>query len=270
MAAQDFAQIEVPQVEVEKPLTHVKTMVLTVLSVLLVLGTFMGGYWLGQKQGIETASGEDKASLEKLLKEQQNEMNLLRQEAAKKKVQHKVSTTQVGDLTFYNELPQQSVQPSPLHATGESKNTGAAKKNIQTRSNTADALSPSTLEIRKMIEQEIRQSPQKEAQKTAQKTAKVAVPKLTTKPASMNDATPKLQSFILQVSSFQKRVDADAFLPKLTKRGFSPLVKRVELPNLGTWYRVYITGYDSIEAANQAKKSVKKSLNITALVLKAG
>lgn len=260
MAAQDFAQIEVPQMEVEKPLTHVKTMVLTVLSVLLVLGTFMGGYWLGQKQEIETASGEGKARLEKLLKEQQNEMDLLRQEAAKKKVQHEVSTTQVGDLTFYNELPQQSVKPSPLHATN------IPKKNIQTHNKTPHALAPSTLEMRKMIEQEMRKSPQK----TAQKTVKVVVPKSIPKAASPNDKKLKMQGFMLQVSSFQKRVDADAFLPKLTKRGFSPLVRRVELPNLGVWYRVYITGYDSKEAANRAKKSVKKSLNITALVLKAG
>ncbi len=260
MAAQDFAQIEVPQEEVEKPLTRVKTMVLTVLSVLLVLGTFMGGFWLGQKQGVETAAGEDKARLEKLLQEQRDEMVLLRQEAAKQKVKPEVSTTQVGDLTFYNELPHQSVQPAPLHAASTSE------KNMQTHTKVPHTPSPSTLEMRKMLEEEMHQP----SQKTPQKVVKVIAPKSTPKPVSANNGKSKQQRFVLQVGSFQKQADANAFLPKLMKRGFSPLVRRVELPNLGVWYRVYIAGYDSREAADKAKIAVKKSLKITALVLKAG
>jgi len=241
MGTQDFAQIEVPQVEIEKPLTHVKTMVLTVLSVLLILGTFLGGFWLGQKQGIETAAGEDKARLEKLLREQQDEMQLLRQEAAKQKDQPETSTTQVGDLTFYDELPLQSVQPAPLHGTENPLPT-------ETVENT-NIVSPSTLEMRKMIEREMRQSPQK-------------------KIVAVKSSKAKAQGFILQVGSFQKQADANAFLTKLTKQGFVPSVHRVELPNLGVWYRVYITGYTSKEAANRAKDAVKKTLNITALILK--
>jgi len=244
MGTQDFAQIEVPQVEIEKPLTHVKTMVLTVLSVLLILGTFLGGFWLGQKQGIETAAGEDKARLEKLLREQQDEMQLLRQEAAKQKDQPETSTTQVGDLTFYDELPLQSVQPAPLHGTQVTENPLPT----QTVENT-NIVSPSTLEMRKMIEREMRQSPQK-------------------KIVAVKSSKAKAQGFILQVGSFQKQADAEGFLPKLTKQGFVPSVRRVELPRLGVWYRVYITGYASKEAANRAKDAVKKSLNITALVLK--
>ncbi|MDQ6968763.1 MAG: SPOR domain-containing protein [Mariprofundaceae bacterium] len=249
MAVQDFAQVEVPQIDVEKPLTRVKTMFLTVLSVLLVLGTFMAGFWLGQKQGIETASGEDKAHLEKLLREQQKEMNLLRQEAATKQAEPKVSTTQVGDLTFYNELPHQSVKPAPLHATR------TPKKGVSTR--TSVHVPSSTLEMRKMIEKEMHQS--------AKKVTKIITPKS----VNVNDSKAKQRGFVLQVGSFQKQADADAFVPKLTKRGFSPLIRRVELPNLGVWYRVYIAGYDSKKAALKAKKAVKKSLNITALVLKA-
>ena len=257
MAAQDVAHIEVPQENVEKPLTGAKTMVLIVLLVVLVLGVFIGGFWLGQKQGIETAAGEDKARLEKLLREQEDEMKLLRQEAAKQKEPAATSTTQVGDLTFYNELPRQSVKPAPLHA----KNMPVKKAPSHTVAKTHTPPLSSTLEMRKMIEKEMHQSPQSE-------TKPVTLP---VKTAVTNDSKPKAQGFMLQVGSFQKTADADAFLPKLTKHGFSPLVRRVELPNLGVWYRVYLTGYDSKEAANKAKVAVKKSLNITALVvLKAG
>jgi len=257
MATQDFAQIEVPQEEVEKPLTHVKTMVLTVLSVLLVLATFMGGFWLGQKQGIETAAGEDKARLEKLLKEQQDEMQLLREAAAKQKIKPEVSTTQVGDLTFYNELPDQSVQPAPLHASN------TAEKAVPTQKTShAHTPSASTLEMRKMIEDEMRQMPPK--------TIGTVKPKLLSKAIAAQPIKSNPQhGFMLQVGSFQKQHDADAFLPKLRKQGFLPSVRRVELPKLGTWYRVYIGGYESKKAANKAQAVVKKALNITALVLQA-
>jgi len=254
MAAQDFANVEEPQVKVEKPLTHVKTMVLTTLSVLLMLGTFMAGFWLGKKQGIETASGADKARLEKLLKAQQDEMKILRQEAAKQTVQPDVSTTQVGDLTFYNELPNQSVKPAPLHAIN------ASKKSLPTHS-ARHVLSASTLEMRKMIEKEMHQG--------STENVKLVIPKKSSQYVSMDDSKPIKRGFILQVGSFQKRVDADAFLPRLTKHDLLPMVRRVELPRLGVWYRVYITGYTSRLAADKAKSTLKKSLNITALVLKA-
>ena len=257
MAAKDFANIDVPQVEVEKPLTHVKTMLLTALSVLLVLGTFMGGFWLGKKKGIEAASGEGKAKLQQLLKEQQDEMKLLRQEAAKQKVQPEVSTTQVGDLTFYNELPGQSVKPAALHAPDAS----GKRSSIHTSQPKVSA-SASTRKMREMIEQEMRQLPKKNV--------KVVAPKQSSHSVSMGHSKAQKQGFVLQVGSFQKQADANAFLPKLTKRGFSPMIRRVELPSLGVWYRVYVTGYASRSAAGKAKETMKKSLNITALILKAG
>jgi len=253
MAAQDFANIEVPHEEVEKPLTAVKTMLLTGLSVLLILATFMGGFWLGKKQGIETASGEDKARLEKLLKEQRDEMTLLRQQAAKRAVQPEVSTTQVGDLTFYNELPSQSVKPAPLHAGDEE---------VKALATHTSAPSPSTLKMRQMIA--------KEMQQTSKQDHAPAVSKQTSDVVVMGKHKLQKQGFVLQVASFQKKSDAEVFLPKLTKHGFSPKIRRVKLANLGVWYRVYIVGYASREAANQAKNALKKSLNITSLVLKDG
>ncbi|MDX8397799.1 MAG: SPOR domain-containing protein [Mariprofundaceae bacterium] len=115
MAEQDFAHVQsrktvVPEV---KLWTTSKTLLLSVSSVALVLGSFLAGFWLGRDQGIEVASGEDKAQLEQLLKKKQAELAVLRAEA-KKQIQPKVSTTQVGELTFYNELPKQNVKPAPL------------------------------------------------------------------------------------------------------------------------------------------------------------
>jgi len=208
---------------------------------------------LGQQQGIETAAGEDKARLEKLLQEQKNEMRLLRQEAAKQKIVAAVSTTQVGDLTFYNELPRQSVKPSPLHATDMPEKRGAMHISIHKPS-------ASTLEMRKMIAKEMQQSTKNDVN--------LETPKLAPNSTSMHASGSKKQKFILQVASFQKQADANGFLPKLMKQGFSPVIRRVKLANLGVWYRVYVIGYNSKDAANKAKETMKKSMNITALILK--
>jgi len=246
MAAQDFAHIEVPQEVVEKPISNARSIVLTVLLVILILGAFTGGFWLGQKQGIEIAAGEDKARLEKLLQEKQAEMDALRAEAAKDKEKPKVSTTQVGELTFYNELPSQSVQPTPLHAADKS----VVKK--------VGPTPPSSDLMRQVIEDEMNQGGVVED---------VAVV-VKAKPVKKHADAVVEQSYLLQVGSFQQQSDANAFLPKLKKQGFLPSVHRVELPSLGVWYRVYIGPYDSQESAEQAKLAVKKTLNITSLLVK--
>ena len=254
MGAQDFAHIEAPQTEESSSPSYTKGMVLTIVSVAVVLGTFMGGFWLGQKRGIEVASGEDKARLEKILREQEEELVKLREVAATKP-EPKVSTTQVGELTFYNELPKQSAQPATLHSgvTGAQKQPSAVQSDAEHR----DA-------VRKMIEKELQQSIQEEE---LQQSAQKSVVKPTTK--KQVRSTPST-GFVLQVASFQQKGDAQHFLAKLKKNGFSPIVKRVKLPNLGVWHRVYIEGFDTRKDAEHARERLKKSMKITALVVKGG
>ena len=143
------------------------------------------------------------------------------------------------ELTFYNELPKQSVDPEPLPMNRE--------RGIQSSGpdqNNRDAAASEVL-LKKIIEQELGQ-------------------KMGEKPVDGGG------DYYLQLASFQEQAAAEAFFPKLTKSGFSGVIRRVELPRLGTWYRVYAGPFESEEASEEAKKDVKKSLNITGFIVKGG
>jgi len=251
MATQDFAKTEIPAEDSAKnPMPPHKIIPLTVILVTVILGTFMGGFWLGKQQGLEAADGKDKARLEKLLREQQDEMQLLR-EASKQSTEHDVSTTQVGELTFYNELANQAVQPSALHMDASEK-----KQNPSTQT---DIPSSSTDEMRKMIEEEMKQDVT-----TSPSVAKV----ISHTPIAQASILEPKSSYMLQLGSFQKQSDAYAFLEKLRKKGASPFIQRVELATRGVWYRVYLGSYNSKDEANKAKEHIKDTLKISGLVVK--
>ncbi|MDQ6954585.1 MAG: SPOR domain-containing protein [Mariprofundaceae bacterium] len=252
MAVQDFAKTEVPVESPERVQPRYKISLITVLVLIVVLAVFMGGFWLGKQQGIEIAAGEDKGRLEKLLRQQQGEMDLLRA-AAKQNKQPEVSTTQVGELTFYNELLNQDVQPTSLHANAVKK-VSSVKFKPQTHIpiSSKDAM-------RKMIEEELRQDVGVSHSPVAGTNSDALV-----RPISAESKV----AYMLQLGSFQKQNDAYTFLEKLRKKGNISFIRRVELPERGVWYRVYLGPYDSRNAANAAKDKVKKILEITGLVVK--
>jgi cell division septation protein DedD len=259
MATQDFAHIEAAQTEEAAPASYTKSIVITIVSLVVVLGTFMGGFWLGQKHGIEVASGEDKARLEKMLRKQEDELKKLRDIAALK-AETKVSTTQVGELTFYNELPKQPAQPEGLRGK---RDVMLINKPVIAKTEREASDAKRREAIRKMIEKELQQG----ADETVKK--KVAVSAV--KPAKpIVSKVVRAGGYILQVASFQQEADANKFLSKLRKHGFSPVVKQVTLPNLGIWYRVYLEGFASRKAADDVRNQLKKTMNIKALVVPSG
>ena len=246
MATQDFAHVEAPQTEdVPSPL-YTKGMLLSIVSVAIVLGTFVGGFWLGQKRGIEVASGEDKARLEKMLHKQESELVKLRKMAATQ-AKPNVSTTQVGELTFYNELPKQSAQPTPLH--GQS-NVASQDDSVIAHTQSDEAYKEA---VRKMIEQELQQNHKK-----------------TTRPIASKSTLSAATRFMLQVASFQKKDDANAFSSVLKSKGFEPIVKRIRLNNLGTWYRIYVGDFATRQDANAERVRLEKMMKVKAFVVKSG
>jgi len=254
--AKDFAHIEAAQEPIASPWSIWKTMLLTTAAIAVVLGAFVGGFWMGHEQGIQVAFSDDKARLEKRLKDQAEQLKNLRA-AAKKHVDENVSTTQVGELTFYNELPKQAVQPAPL---SEGENAVNHHSRLTLDTNKPDS---SQSDIREMIAKELQQTLKHEndVQAVENKNRQNA---LKNKANTLNIK----DSFSLQIASFQKEADAKVFLPKLEKHGFKPVIRRVELAKLGVWYRVFLTNYASHEAADKAREAVKSSLNITGLIIK--
>ena len=236
MAEQDFAQVEASQPEDIHPMKRSKLLLLTMMALAVVAGGFVVGFMVGHEMGVQKATSDDDERLLAEMKQQQQELAKLRAEAQNRPPE--VSTTQVGELTFYNELPKQSVDPAPMHM-----NRGGVIQNELDLSH--EDAAQSQLHLKQIIEQELNQ-----------KLSEVA----------SNEAV----EYYLQVGPFQKQSDAELFIPKLAKSGFTGLIKRVEIPKLGTWYRVYAGPFDSKQASELAQQRVKNSLKITGLIVKGG
>ena len=245
MAGQDFAHIKESLPEDVRPMGQSKVLLLTLLALAVVAGGFAVGFMVGQEMGMQKASSEDQERLLRQLKEQQQELANLR--AAAKERLPDVSTTQVGELTFYNELPKQSVDPAPLNG-GSSSTTSTDKR--QPAADRRESGSSEAL-LKSLIENELKQAGNKPA--TSGTAAK--------KPEASDER------YYLQLASFQKRADAENFYPKVTAAGFQGVIKRVELAKLGTWYRVYAGPFASKPVAEKARKSFKEKLKITGLVV---
>jgi len=222
-----------------------KVLLLIVVALAVVATGFAIGFMMGQEMGKQKATSEEKARLVEQLKAQQEELSKLR--AAAKQRLPQVSTTEVGELTFYNELPQQSVDPEPLTTNSDSAN----KTTSHGDSREAEEI-PSEQLLKSLIEHELSQAGQKPIHSDAAAKEKLA-----------GDET-----YYLQLASFQKQSDAEAFIPKLDKAGFKGVIKRVELPKLGVWYRVYAGPFLTKQVTEKAKQGVKQKLKITGLVVK--
>ena len=81
----------------------------------------------------------------------------------------------------------------------------------------------------------------------------------------LEDKKPR---FTLQLSSFQDREEADAFLSSVKAAGYQAYVTSADVSGKGTFYRVRLGRYGSMDAANEAKTEVEKALGKSASVMK--
>jgi len=72
--------------------------------------------------------------------------------------------------------------------------------------------------------------------------------------------------FTLQLSSFQDKAEADAFLAATKSAGFQPYVVEADVTGKGTFYRVRLGSYRSLDAANDAKADYERTAKKTAQV----
>jgi septal ring-binding cell division protein DamX len=86
------------------------------------------------------------------------------------------------------------------------------------------------------------------------------------KPAKSDDA-PR-SHYTLQLSSFQDRGEADAFLSSVKAQGFSARITQAEVDGKGTFYRVRMGTYASLDSANEARSQVEKALSKSASIIK--
>ncbi|HEX4416821.1 MAG TPA: SPOR domain-containing protein [Kofleriaceae bacterium] len=89
--------------------------------------------------------------------------------------------------------------------------------------------------------------------------------------ADKSDAKSKSDvrgKFTLQLSSFQDKTEAEAFLSSMKSAGFQPYLTEAEVSGKGTFYRVRLGSYRSLDAASDAKAEYEKSAKKTAQVMR--
>jgi DedD protein len=74
--------------------------------------------------------------------------------------------------------------------------------------------------------------------------------------------------FTLQLSSFQDKAEAEAFLSATKAAGFQPYLTEADVTGKGTFYRVRLGSYRSLEAASDAKTEYEQTSRKTAQVMR--
>ena len=88
-----------------------------------------------------------------------------------------------------------------------------------------------------------------------------------TKPDEVKPVEEKKTKYTLQLSSFQDRAEADAFLSSIKASGYQAYVTEATVTGK-TFYRVRMGTYKSIDAANDAKSEFEKASKKSASVMK--
>lgn len=86
--------------------------------------------------------------------------------------------------------------------------------------------------------------------------------------AKTEESKESKQRFTLQLSSFQDKTEAEAFLSTLKAQGYAAQITQAEVDGKGTFYRVRMGTYRSLEAANTAKSDFEKSAKKSASIMK--
>ncbi len=246
MSDKDFAHIETTDFEREYSRTsNFKSLALTLTAVCLAILCFSVGFYIGENYGLETSKGNKNKTLVAKLESQQQELNTLKKEAEKWQ-QQEADTSQVGELTFYNELPEQSIVPEPLNPETDAMSNSAFLESLVAKNKlpTAPSINNANDDI-----------------KTTEKKLEDII-KAQLKTSS--------RTFRIQIASFKQKQDAERLAPKLLEIGLSSQVERVELGTLGVYYRVYTQSFSQEQKAIQAKQLIKEKMNITGIMVQNG
>ncbi len=82
--------------------------------------------------------------------------------------------------------------------------------------------------------------------------------------------TPKEEKtrYTLQLSSFQDKAEAEAYLAKVKEQGYPAQITQAEVEGKGTFYRVRMGTYRSLDAATTAKADFEKTSSKSASIMK--
>lgn len=76
------------------------------------------------------------------------------------------------------------------------------------------------------------------------------------------------KKFTIQVASFQDKARAEIVANGLKQKGYQPVVSFKELPDKGTWYRVFVGDFDTEEEAKSLLEKLKEDYKGSFIKLK--
>lgn len=240
MAERDFGQIEAANDEKHRSQIN-QPLVITIIATVLAMFCFAAGFYMGEQYGMELHKSHKQEELLARLEKQQKELEALKEDAKKWQAQE-ANTSQVGELTFYNELPEQSINPEPLD--------GQIPPHTQ---------EPNTSFLDK-LEAELSKKDKHATEHTAQ-TIEQAIS------AHMQTSS---RTFRIQVASFKAEKEAHALRLKLQNMGVPADVQRVDIQGKGIYYRVYTQPYSSERDAIQVKELIHQKLNMVGIMVQNG
>jgi hypothetical protein len=239
MAERDFGYVEAANGEQHgNAMTANKPLIITVIATVFAMICFAVGFYMGEQHGLELNKGNKHEELISKLQKQKQEIQTLKEDAQKRQAQE-ANTSQVGELTFYNELPDQSINPEPLDAKPLSKDNSA---------------------FLDKLEAQLQKKDKHSAENTAQ-TIEEAIS------AHMQTSS---RSFRIQVASFRENKEALALTYKLGNIGVPAEVQRIDIQDKGVYYRVYTKSYMKEQDAIQAKSLIFKKLKLKGIMVQNG
>lgn len=262
MADRDFAHLQATARPPVAGLSGLRVASLVVGIVVVVIAGFVGGYWLGSRQGHETAESEARARLVAQIQEQKQELAALRKQQAEDKARAKAEVgalpnTDVGDLTFYTDLPKQPVKPEPLSqpvAKPAMTPAAAAAATQAEKAAAKPAAAPS----------------QPKPAAPAPAASGTMVGSVIQRELSGSAAAKPGPGYYVQVASFRDTQAAAKVQAKLAAVGLDSGLKRVQVPGRGIWYRLRVGPYGSQHDANAVRVDIAQKLHLTGLVVHDG
>lgn len=210
-------------------------------GVVVIIGVFIAGYYVGRDQAKQSASAEKPPALP----------DVVSQYLPKKE-----------DFTFYKTLTEKgdktvSIELKPKQRTEE---TTAAKKEHE---------GPSA-EEGKTVKQSTPKPPEvKAGRPTApQLQAPAARPQpLTAKKeiASAKTSVPKLR-YTIQVGSYPEKAIADEEARNMKKKGYAAFVVATDLADKGKWFRVRIGSFSNKQSAEKLAKELRSKEGIDGFI----
>ncbi len=210
-----------------------------VIGVVLVAGmAFAAGYFLG---GFRNPDRNDRtpqlqaeiAKLQAALQESRHEAAELKKRLAAIREQ----APELGELTFYHDLPAAPVEPTPLPSPATAPGAGSKVQARSTETPGIQARDP----LAGIIEHEIRRE----------------------QPAERS-------VYRVQAGSFRTRQEADELRRRLIREGIAATVREVSLDARGRWFRVYTNPVETRHEAETMRQRLLDRLGIHGLIVRAG